>query len=40
MYLEYFRDKWNKRLEVLRNAREYVKKIKEICVKEINKIVE
>jgi len=37
MYLEYFRDKWNKRLEVLINAREYVKKIKEICIKEINK---
>jgi len=37
MYLEYFKNKWEERIKILKNAREYVKRIKEICVNEIDK---
>jgi len=37
MYLEYFKNKWEERIKILKNAREYVKRIKEICVNKIDK---
>jgi hypothetical protein len=37
MYLEYFKNKWEERIKILKNAREYVRRIKGICINEIDK---
>ncbi|BAB65805.1 MULTISPECIES: nucleotidyltransferase domain-containing protein [Sulfurisphaera] len=36
MSWEYLKRKWEERKEILKNARQYVKLIKEICVKKID----
>lgn len=36
MSLDYFKEEWEKRINMLKNARQYLKVIKEVCVNEIS----
>ncbi|MDT7862721.1 MAG: hypothetical protein RRA45_11000 [Saccharolobus sp.] len=36
MSLDYFKEEWEKRISMLKNSRQYLKVIKEVCVNEIS----